>query len=799
MNKQSLQSLKGFRLNPELSKSKSTQNSLQLIQNFLSKYQVTSLTSFTLYLSQIWKDLSSRSKDKIKGISRISFSHYYPLPGLISIRLFSIFDKNKDDCLSPKEFIEGMLTLFSESLEVLIRFIFSFYDFDNDNLIKREDIKVILAYVPVPSDFNAMVKVEDELFKMLEKAFGDRPTLDYNSFFTSVINNEMYGLFVPIVIFLYEKKPFSIEKIENVYKHFNTDENNCIQIKGCVTIEEVDNESSINKNNDNIDYLNRMKNHKKINSCSDLREITKDAFTANRAKRKTSYAPALSDKKINELLSSPAFANLCRSVPSLLRSSTIYQKVPINFKDILKQSSSRNDSSNNYNSGSNGSEYDDEYDGIKFTKGPQKKESDYSDSNNTCESYLYKVTSSSHRMKKMYFKLINKDLFYYKTETSSRHKGMHNLSGLFIDYDDSGNFKLNGQSYFSFSLIYPSGKYHNYYTENYHILLQWIKALNKILKIKDINDIYEIKEQIGKGKFSIVNLGIDTRTNKEYAIKTIDKKNLSSSDLELIKVEIDILKVCQHPYIVKLYDVIETLNYIYIVIEYCPGGNLFSYFEKRNFYFPEKRVADIIHKISTAVYSMHNLGIIHRDLKLSNIVMTDTTDEADIRILDFGLSKIIGPGEKCNESYGTVGYAAPEVIKENKYDYKADIWSIGVIAYFLFSGKLPFDYVSIKKGKETKVDVIYNTIHDEIKFDNTDRWKTISPEGIKFVKDLMNKDPEKRLEIKDVLEHAWIKKFYGDVIERRKSSIYGTEYSKNNYMGMAFKMYATIDGDKKTA
>ena len=216
MNKPSLQSLKGFRLNPELSKSKPTQNSLQIIQNFLSKYQVTSLTSFTLYLSQIWKDLSSHSKDKIKGISRISFSHYYPLPGLISIRLFNIFDKNKDDCLSPKEFIEGMLTLFSESLEVLIKFIFSFYDFDNDNLIKREDIKVILAYVPVPSDFNAMVQVEDELFKMLEKAFGDRPTLDYNSFFTSVINNEMYGLFVPIVIFLYENKPFSIEEIENV-------------------------------------------------------------------------------------------------------------------------------------------------------------------------------------------------------------------------------------------------------------------------------------------------------------------------------------------------------------------------------------------------------------------------------------------------------------------------------------------------------------------------------------------------------------------------------------------------------
>ena len=83
--------------------------------------------------------------------------------------------------------------------------------------------------------------------------------------------------------------------------------------------------------------------------------------------------------------------------------------------------------------------------------------------------------------------------------------------------------------------------------------------------------------------------------------------------------------------------------------------------------------------------------------------------------------------------------------------------------------------------------MIYNTIHDEIKFDNTDRWKTISPEGIKFVKDLMNKVPEKRLEIKDVLEHARIKKFYGDVIERRKSSIY--DQMVRRYIWKSFTKY----------
>ena len=131
--------------------------------------------------------------------------------------------------------------------------------------------------------------------------------------------------------------------------------------------------------------------------------------------------------------------------------------------------------------------------------------------------------------------------------------------------------------------------------------------------------------------------------------------------------------------------------------------------------------------------------------------------------------------------------------EENKYDYKADIWSIGVITYFLFSGKLPFDYVS--NNKKGKVDIIYNTLHDEIKFDNCERWKTISPEGICFIKELLNKDPEKRLNIKEVLEHKWIKKYYEDVIDRRKSSTNGSGYPNN--IESVFKMYATINGDSK--
>jgi len=89
-------------------------------------------------------------------------------------------------------------------------------------------------------------------------------------------------------------------------------------------------------------------------------------------------------------------------------------------------------------------------------------------------------------------------------------------------------------------------------------------------------------------------------------------------------------------------------------MEICKGGDLFTYLENRQFNISEHRAADIIHKLSTAVYYLHSYGIAHRDLKPENILMTDDTDEAGIRLLDFGLSKIIGPNEKCNEPFGTI-------------------------------------------------------------------------------------------------------------------------------------------------
>ena len=228
---------------------------------------------------------------------------------------------------------------------------------------------------------------------------------------------------------------------------------------------------------------------------------------------------------------------------------------------------------------------------------------------------------------------------------------MHNLSGVHLQEEKLLNF--DGRQLYAFSVIYPK-KSRFYYTDNEKDYLNWISHIRKATGYANLNDIYDIKEKLGNGKFGLVRLGIHKVNYRRVAVKIMSKKDMTTQDLELVRTEMEILKVCQHPNIIRLYDVFENIEHIYIIMEYCSGGDLFNYIEKRGFRLHENRAAQLVHKLSTAVFYLHSYGIAHRDLKPENILMTDSTDEADMRLLDFGLSKIIGPNETCTEPFGTL-------------------------------------------------------------------------------------------------------------------------------------------------
>lgn len=206
---------------------------------------------------------------------------------------------------------------------------------------------------------------------------------------------------------------------------------------------------------------------------------------------------------------------------------------------------------------------------------------------------------------------------------------------------------------------------------------------------------------------------------------------MSPEEINLTKREIEILKLCQHPNIIRLLDVFENPDYIYIVIELLKGGDLYEYMSKRNFKISEARARSIIHALATALYYIHSFGIVHRDIKLDNALLVDNSDDSDVKLVDFGLSKIIGPGEFCHEPYGTYGFAAPEILMEKPYGPPVDIWSLGVILYALLSGSLPFDSSAEEKVAWYFVclnNFIRNTVHQEPIFTGGP-WAVVSKEA----------------------------------------------------------------------
>ena len=360
---------------------------------------------------------------------------------------------------------------------------------------------------------------------------------------------------------------------------------------------------------------------------------------------------------------------------------------------------------------------------------------------------LYKYVNE--KFKELWFKLVYKDLYYYKNKNEKVHRGMHNLSGLFLKTE--GLKEIKDKKMWCFSISFPS-KNRVYYCDNETDYNNWVNVLKKATGYTNLLDIYDIKQKLGKGKFGLVKLGINKETKQKVAVKIMNKNNMDSSDLELVRTEIEILKICQHPYIIKLYDVFENIDYIYIIMEYCSGGDLFSFIKKRNFMLKEEKVVVIMYKLCKAVYYVHSYGIAHRDIKPENVLLTSESEDADVRLLDFGLSKIVGPNQKCTEPYGTLTYCAPEIILDKPYLKTVDSWSLGVMTYLMLSGSLPFS------GKDEH-EIAKNVVYSKVDFDRKPIWKEISREAKDFISKLLEKDLKKRIEMKAALEHPWFKKF----------------------------------------
>ena len=318
------------------------------------------------------------------------------------------------------------------------------------------------------------------------------------------------------------------------------------------------------------------------------------------------------------------------------------------------------------------------------------------------ENFMWKKCKKTGFTVKRYFLLYGSCLYYYKSKTDFKPKGVIFLSG-------SNIVPIGNKSLEIEELNFCTGEYHPHQKrvfecETGDLRDLWIEKLKYASHVVKFESIYKLGEQIGGGAFSSVYKCKRFLDNKMFAVKIIGKTNMKDDDKINIRDEISILKLVSHPNIIHMDGFFETQSNIYFVIELIEDGDLFNNIVGRKT-FDDIELKKFIKTIGECLAYLHELGIVHRDIKPENILWDKKSDR--LVLTDFGLAKVVLPNSKLLDTCGTLDYVAPEIINYQGYGIESDIWSFGVILYLVYYGKLPFS-----SDNDTKT--LHNIINGDI-------------------------------------------------------------------------------------
>ncbi|OMJ89927.1 hypothetical protein SteCoe_7815 [Stentor coeruleus] len=263
-----------------------------------------------------------------------------------------------------------------------------------------------------------------------------------------------------------------------------------------------------------------------------------------------------------------------------------------------------------------------------------------------------------------------------------------------------------------------------------------------------VTDYYEILEILGEGAFGCVRKVIHKELKVFMAMKSIIKSFVELSSYKNMLLEVDILRKLDHPNILKINEVIEDSKCFHIVTEICTGGELLERLigEKQ---LKEKEVASYMYQILSAISYCHSKKVLHRDIKPENLMLEDPSEEAPLKIIDFGISKIIDSQNKYFK-VGKAYYSAPETF-DGTYIDKSDVWSCGIIMYLMLGGYLPF-------SKKPNTTLAYEIQNSQVEFPPKE-WNSVSAEAKALVCLLLTKNSDNRPTAEEILSNPWFQQF----------------------------------------
>uniref|UniRef100_A0A7E4V5U8 Calcium/calmodulin-dependent protein kinase type II n=1 Tax=Panagrellus redivivus TaxID=6233 RepID=A0A7E4V5U8_PANRE len=262
------------------------------------------------------------------------------------------------------------------------------------------------------------------------------------------------------------------------------------------------------------------------------------------------------------------------------------------------------------------------------------------------------------------------------------------------------------------------------------------------------SDNYDVKDELGKGAFSVVRRCIQKNTGMEFAAKIINTRKLSARDFQKLEREARICRKLQHTNIVRLHDSIQEEGFHYLVFDLVTGGELFEDIVAREFY-SEADASHCIQQILESIAYCHANNVVHRDLKPENLLLASRAKGAAVKLADFGLAiEVQGDSEAWYGFAGTPGYLSPEVLKKDPYGRAVDLWACGVILYILLVGYPPF------------WDEDQHRLYNQIKAGAYDypspEWDTVTPEAKHLIDSMLTVNPKKRITAEQALRVPWI-------------------------------------------
>ena len=798
---------------------------LNFLFPFYFQFRKTTIINF---LSEIYANYHKRSN---KIFDSYTFQELMQLPMIVCDKMFSTFTSKNNTQMSIDEFSTNIYNLFLGDIDDKMSMMFDLLDFDGDGAIIYDDVFLILSHLHLIEYNNDTI----ELLEIIISNFFDNKNKIVKDDLFNI--NKNYDVLLLVLLYLNKHQSIISEQeisfYENsIYKRIKNSESALLNYKYTSSIQNEPNENfedlEYKPTEILLDYLDGIDFGKKKKKIIREQDEEEEIFENE-------------DKDLNALLDfsmdfkelKERFINVCNQEPRLFTStfSSMFQEeigkkrkkreqeVNKQVNEILKiQMINSLKKENNKNIPKKKVELKKKYtvDTISYEKASQinsttadldnfkeyKKTNSLMNNSNINLSFIKKVnpkyqckseiilTKENGKTKKKMVKLIlfNHYVFYYISFNNNNFlfKKIIPIVNLFIHKKISNkimHIKL-------ISEVHNMTIIKEFSCDDYEKGYNFFFKFNDTNYQRDITKEYYFKFEIDQGKFGHVFLARSNLEDKKYAIKLVQKNNQSFEEYKINRNELDIFHLLQninHPNIIKCIDLFENESQIFYVFEYLPFGNLKKYLQDLKF-FPSDYNAHTVLKLSKqiieGVYFLHKYGIIHRDIKTTNIMVQihspikktvistslgisdiqqihEDISDVTLKIIDFGLSKILGVTEETNEPYGSLSYKAPELILHKNYGFKVDVWSIGITIYYISYKVLPFE----EGGREEIKNAIINSpvpfyaneiLKEAIYLKNTINLKNNNLKDnnssiiYSLLKDCLIKDPEQRYSIEEL-------------------------------------------------